>query len=69
MTNTTLVVETTDEKLEDLRESILAELGTDLEHFRARVASGVLNGDEWGALFELDSIAFLLGEPPVSADQ
>lgn len=61
-----LVIETTVEEMTALRVEILNELGMTLDAFREKVRSQPLNGDEWDALYDLNSIAFLLGEPTLS---
>lgn len=56
------VLTVTRDELVARRERVLAELGMTGEEFIEFAATHSLDGKEWEALEELESIAFLLGE-------
>ena len=55
----------TSEELESRREEILASIGRSESDLRTASDEGVLSGEEYEALSELDVIEFLLGEDRV----
>jgi hypothetical protein len=56
------VVAVTRTELQERRNNILKQLGTDLPAFTARAKAFSLVGDEWDTWDELENIAFLLGD-------
>lgn len=59
----TKVATLTDEQLRARREQILGKLGLSRDELRNRAMHYALVGDEYDAWEQLESIAFLLGEP------
>lgn len=52
----------TRDQLIEHRESILSQLGLDLDEYLRRASASELSGPEWSVREDLDTIAFLLGE-------
>jgi hypothetical protein len=58
-------VSLTDDELRARRKAILSKLGVSIAELHDRAKNYALVGDEYEAREELDSIAYLLGEPGV----
>jgi hypothetical protein len=59
----TRIATRSDDELRERREAILSKLGVSLDELRERAENYALVGEEHDAWEQLESIAFLLGEP------